>query len=73
MVRMRTYMGREGQLWYSTSTVRSIVQMAGRGVRHKDDWCRTVILDSQFTDGVWSRNRMLFPSWFKEAMVWERA
>lgn len=73
MVQMRTYgMGREGQEWYKTTTVRSIVQMAGRGVRHKDDWCRTVILDSQFESGVWLRGRMLFPQWFREAIVWEK-
>jgi Rad3-related DNA helicase len=72
MVRMRTYMGHEGQMWYSTTTVRSIVQMAGRGVRHKDDWCRTIILDRQFESGVWLKSKSLFPQWFKEAMVWER-
>ena len=72
MVRMRAYMGSEGRAWYASATVRSIVQMAGRGVRHKDDWCETYIVDSQFGDGVWSRSRHLFPSWFREAIVWER-
>jgi ATP-dependent DNA helicase DinG len=71
MVRMRAYMGSEGRAWYASATVRSIVQMAGRGVRHKDDWCETFILDSQFGEGVWSRSRHLFPAWFREAMVWE--
>lgn len=71
-VRMRLDHGSEGQTWYTAETVRSIVQMAGRGVRHKDDWCRTVILDSQFSSGVWSRGRHLFPTWFREAIVWER-
>ena len=72
MVRMRAYMGSEGRAWYAATTVRSIVQMAGRGVRHRDDWCETYILDSQFDEGVWSRSRHLFPGWFREAMIWER-
>lgn len=70
MVSMRLHM-RGGQVWYTATTIRTIVQMAGRGVRHKDDWCRTVILDSQFNANVWSRGKHLFPRWFKEAMVWE--
>ena len=72
MVRMRAYMGSEGRTWYAATTVRSIVQMAGRGVRHTDDWCETYILDSQFGEGVWSRHRHLFPAWFREAIVWQR-
>lgn len=72
MVRMRAYMGGEGRAWYQSQTVRTIVQMAGRGMRHKDDWCETYILDSQFGEGVWSRGRQLFPQWFREAMVWEK-
>lgn len=72
MVSMRLHSGGEGQVWYTAETVRSIVQMAGRGVRHKEDWCRTVILDSQFQTGVWSRGRSMFPGWFREAIVWAR-
>ena len=71
MVRMRAYMGAEGRAWYAAVTVRTIVQMAGRGVRHDQDWCETFILDSQFVEGVWSRSRMLFPQWFREAIIWE--
>jgi len=72
MVSMRLHMG-DGQTWYTVETVRSVVQMAGRGVRHKDDYCRTVILDSQFRDGLWSRGAALFPRWFREAVVWQRS
>lgn len=71
MVSMRMHMP-GGQLWYTAETVRSIVQMSGRGIRHKDDWCETVILDSQFGSGVWSKGRGLFPQWYREAIVWER-
>lgn len=73
MVSMRLYgTGREGRVWYTVETVRTIVQMAGRGVRHKEDWCRTVILDSQFRDGLWKEGAILFPGWFREAIQWTR-
>lgn len=72
MVSMRMHMGREGQTWYTVETVRTVVQMAGRGVRHKEDWCKTVILDSQFKDGLWQQGAILFPRWFKEAILWNR-
>lgn len=71
-VSLRLWSGAEGRTWYTAETVRSIVQMAGRGVRHKDDWCTTVVLDSQFEGGVWSRGRWLFPPWFREAIVWQK-
>jgi len=70
MVSMRLHMA-DGQSWYTVETVRSVVQMAGRGVRHRDDYCRTVILDSQFGDGLWSRGGVMFPRWFREAIVWQ--
>jgi Rad3-related DNA helicase len=69
MVSMRLHMP-DGQTWYNVQTVRSIVQAAGRGVRHEEDYCKTVILDSQFVYGVWWKSRHLFPAWFKEAMIW---
>ncbi len=73
MVSMRLHMpGVDGQLWYTAETVRTIVQMAGRGVRHKGDYCKTVILDNQFASGVWSRGKTLFPKWFREAIIWEK-
>jgi len=57
-----------GQEWYSVSTVRSIVQMTGRGVRNVDDYCDTYILDSQFTGNVLKKNRRLFPKWWLDAL-----
>jgi len=72
MVSMRLYgTGVDGRQWYTVETVRSIVQMAGRGVRHKDDYCRTVVLDSQFSE-LWKASGWLFPKWFKEAVTWTR-
>jgi Rad3-related DNA helicase len=60
--------GPGGKLWYAVQTVRSLVQMSGRGVRSKDDWCVTYILDSQFRKRVWKENKSLFPGWWREAV-----
>lgn len=58
-----------GQVWYNIQTVRSVIQMTGRGVRHKDDWCVSYVLDSQF-EALWGRARSLFPQWWTEALQW---
>lgn len=63
--RLRT---RGGQQWYAVQTVRSLVQMTGRGVRSADDWCRTYVLDSTFLNNVWKGNRGLLPGWWREAV-----
>lgn len=76
-----------GSLWYATSTARSIVQAAGRGMRHEDDWADVWVLDKQFatffskwkakkvwdeTLGRWvDGGHRLFPQWFCEAVVWD--
>jgi ATP-dependent DNA helicase DinG len=57
-----------GQAWYSVQTVRKLVQMTGRAVRSKDDWCVTYIVDRQFTKNVWGKNKGLLPKWWKEAV-----
>lgn len=57
-----------GEKWYSVQTVRSIVQMTGRGMRHKNDWCDTYILDTSFKR-LLKENKRLFPSWWLEALV----
>jgi Rad3-related DNA helicase len=57
-----------GKMWYAVQTVRSLVQMTGRGVRSETDWCVTYILDRQFTSNVWKNNRKLFPAWWREAV-----
>lgn len=60
---------RDGKVWYKVQTIRSLVQMCGRGVRSADDHAVTYILDKQF-ERLWSEGRSLFPAWFKEAVVW---
>lgn len=67
-VNKRVYASRDGNRWYAHKTVSSIVQMAGRGVRSKDDYAITYVLDEQFGK-VYNENRSMFPPWFKEAVV----
>lgn len=62
--------GARGRSWYAAETVRTIVQMTGRGMRHTDDWVITYILDGQFQAMVWRRNRHLIPRWWAEAVEW---
>lgn len=38
------------QGWYAADTIKKVIQSLGRGIRHKDDWCITYILDSCFID-----------------------
>lgn len=61
-----------GQLNYTVETIRTLVQMTGRGVRSEEDKCSTYILDAQFGHKLWGRNRKLFPAWWREALVWKR-
>jgi len=74
VVNARYHSGREGRTWYTVETVRTLMQMTGRAVRGEDDWAETWILDRAFGEQLWSRGgRELFPQWWKQAIVWERA
>lgn len=57
-----------GAVWYDMLTIRSLVQMVGRGMRHEQDWCITYVLDGAFNVGVWRKRKGLFPVWFREAV-----
>jgi ATP-dependent DNA helicase DinG len=61
-----------GQTWYSVKTIRSLVQMTGRGMRSADDFCESYILDKMFIESIWRRNRNLLPKWWSDALVWNR-
>ncbi len=54
--------------WYSWKAIQSIIQEAGRGVRHETDWCSTYIIDSNFGRLLESYRRF-FPQWFLDAIV----
>jgi Rad3-related DNA helicase len=60
---------RGGQGWYAMQTVRSLVQMTGRAMRHADDKCEIYIIDRQFMSNVWKKSRHLLPQWWKDALV----
>jgi len=62
--------GRNGNDWYSIQTIRSLVQMSGRGVRSKSDHCVTYIMDQQFMKNIWNKRRFI-PNWWMESLVWE--
>jgi Rad3-related DNA helicase len=62
-----------GQQWYAVKTVRSLVQMTGRGMRSEDDYCSSYILDRQFVDQIWRRNRQLLPQWWRDALDFKQS
>ena len=66
----RAYSGKLGQFWYSSMAAQEIVQMTGRGVRHKGDYCVSYILDKQLGDLILD-NQQLFPKyWMDSVDVW---
>jgi Rad3-related DNA helicase len=60
-----------GRAWYNVQAISTIIQMSGRGVRNREDWCTTYILDKQFKR-LYNQNRGLFPAWWKEALSWDK-
>ena len=48
-------------------TAVTLMQMVGRGVRSERDWARTYIIDDNWR-WFYSRNKALFPRWFKSAV-----
>lgn len=63
----RLYNTPDGRIWYQVHVARTIMQMVGRGVRSKEDYCTCYILDSSFLK--WYRNYgYLLPKWFKRGI-----
>ena len=67
-VSKRLYATKGGEQWYGVQTIRALCQMSGRGMRSATDFCKTVILDTQFRS-LFSRNKKLFPAWWREAVI----
>src|SRR3990167_6411621 len=59
-----------GRTWYIVNTIRSVIQMTGRGMRHADDYCDVWICDRNFIEYVWKPHRDLLPKWWRDAIVW---
>lgn len=66
MISARMHMS-DGQRWYNTETIRTLVQMCGRGVRHKDDHAVTYVLDAGVL-ALLRRNKNLVPDYFMAAV-----
>jgi len=65
----RLYSSKDGRFWYAYTSIKTIIQMAGRGVRAKDDYAKTYLLDGQFKR-LYDEHPNMFPEWFKEAIIW---
>lgn len=63
--------GGSGNRWYAMQTVRALVQMTGRGVRHESDHAETYVLDSQFLRNIWRNSRGMIPQWWRDALIWQ--
>lgn len=73
------YMGKEAKrtnyrvnelndwVWYSGKAAINLQQAVGRGMRSKDDWCHTYILDESAATLI-ERNKHLFEDWFLDAV-----
>ena len=59
---------RGGRGWYAMQTVRSLVQMTGRAMRHELDECEIYLLDRQFISSIWKKSRHLLPEWWRDAL-----
>ena len=55
-------------VWYTWKCVQTIIQEAGRGVRHSADYCKTYMLDANF-GRVYDQYRSFFPVWFQNAII----
>lgn len=58
------------QDWYTWLTSLRIVQTYGRGIRTKEDYCKTYMLDSNFRS-FYYRNKKFFPDWFQAVVRWD--
>lgn len=67
LVSSRVYGSGLGAFWYRAICAQDIVQASGRGVRHRDDWCVTYLLDKQIEKLV-IENLNLFPGYWKQAL-----
>ena len=67
LVKKRMFGSNIGNLWYKSIAAQAIVQSTGRGMRHKDDFCESVILDEQILKLIID-NRMLFPTYWLDAL-----
>jgi Rad3-related DNA helicase len=66
----RVYSGSFGNFWYRSECAQTIIQGAGRGVRHFDDKCITYLLDGLAIKLI-TEHPLMFPEWFRDAVKFE--
>jgi Rad3-related DNA helicase len=69
IVSARVYSSKLGSEWYSAVMLTTVLQMTGRGMRSKQDFCESFILDEQFSRVLYAKPNYL-PEWWREAIVW---
>ena len=67
LTKSRAYSSELGNMWYKSQCAQDMVQACGRGVRHKDDWCKNYIIDTQAFNLI-TREQKLFPRYFMDAV-----
>jgi Rad3-related DNA helicase len=67
LVSSRFYSSGFGRTWYLSMAIQDIIQGSGRGVRSKEDYCTTYILDSEAVRIV-INNKRLIPDYWWEAV-----
>ena len=71
VVSARLYSSKIGQIWYGSNAALTILQQAGRGVRSKDDYAETFILDEQAKNLI-IKNPSWLPAWFLDAIQFNK-
>nr|CAI3971285.1 DNA helicase [Ochrobactrum phage ORM_20] len=63
------YISQKKPYLIAQQVVRHVVQAAGRGTRHEEDFSYTFIIDGMF-DKLYKDNTQMFPEWFKDSIQW---
>eukprot|EP00697_Spironema_sp_BW2_P011001 gnl/Spiro4/26564_TR13229_c0_g2_i1.p1 gnl/Spiro4/26564_TR13229_c0_g2~~gnl/Spiro4/26564_TR13229_c0_g2_i1.p1 ORF type:complete len:533 (+),score=-104.66 gnl/Spiro4/26564_TR13229_c0_g2_i1:2377-3975(+) len=63
----RLYNTPDGKVWYNQHVASTIIQMVGRGVRSKEDYCVCYVLDKGFVEWYKGWGHLL-PKWFRLAI-----
>lgn len=58
----------DGENWYAITTMRTVIQMAGRSTRGMDDFSKTVIMDPNF-GRTFQKIKGKLPKYFSEALT----
>jgi Rad3-related DNA helicase len=71
VVNARLFSSKIGQMWYTSSMLLTVCQMAGRGVRSSEDTADTYILDLKVKEAI-QKNPSFLPSWWLDALEFEK-